>query len=59
MEVNFKNCVFVNGKIYSYGEEVETGELYINNDKDNVYRVKEKIPHTDEGVINYIINYHL
>ena len=53
MEVNFKNCVFVNGKIYSYGEEVETGELYINNDKDNVYRVKEKIPHTDEGVIKY------
>ena len=48
----------MNGKIYSYGEEVETGKLFICIGKD-AFRVKEEIPHTDEEVIRYIIKYHL
>ena len=58
MEVNFTNHVFVNGMIYSYGEEVETGKLFIRIG-DNIFRVKDEIPHTDEEVIRYIIKYHL
>ena len=58
MEINFTNYVFVNGNIYSYGEEVETGKLFICIGND-AFRVKDEIPHTDEEVIKYIIKYNL